>query len=112
MTRDAALLTLNRSPSNLKYWMDSILEITDPRTHGRMKAEQGVHVARIAARGIGIGLARRIQFSRLQRGIALREPRIELRFGGAGADADAVARGSRLFLRKRPARSIGIRRVE
>lgn len=39
VTRDAALLTLNRSPSNLQYWMDSILEITDPRTHGRMKAE-------------------------------------------------------------------------
>lgn len=39
VTRDAALLTLNRSPSNLQYWMDSILAITDPRTHGRMKAE-------------------------------------------------------------------------
>ena len=39
VTRDAALLTLNRSPSNLQYWMDSILEITDPATHGRMKAE-------------------------------------------------------------------------
>ena len=39
VTRDAALLTLNRSPSNLQYWMDSILDITDPRTHGRMKAE-------------------------------------------------------------------------
>ena len=39
VTRDAALLTLNRSPSNLQYWMESILEITDPRTHGRMKAE-------------------------------------------------------------------------
>ena len=35
VTRDAALLTLNRSPSNLQYWMDSILSITDPRTHGR-----------------------------------------------------------------------------
>jgi len=39
VTRDAALLTLNRSPSNLQYWMDSVLEITDPATHGRMKAE-------------------------------------------------------------------------
>jgi conjugal transfer pilus assembly protein TraE len=39
VTRDAALLTLNRSPSNLQYWMESILAITDPRTHGRMKAE-------------------------------------------------------------------------
>ena len=39
VTRDAALLTLNRSPSNLQYWMDSILDITDPKTHGRMKAE-------------------------------------------------------------------------
>jgi len=39
VTRDAALLTLNRSPSNLQYWMDAILGMTDPRTHGRMKAE-------------------------------------------------------------------------
>lgn len=39
VTRDAALLTLNRSPSNLQYWMDTVLAITDPRTHGRMKAE-------------------------------------------------------------------------
>lgn len=39
VTRDAALLTLNRSPSNLQYWMESVLAITDPRTHGRMKAE-------------------------------------------------------------------------
>ncbi|NBW75733.1 MAG: conjugal transfer protein TraE [Sphingomonadaceae bacterium] len=39
VTRDAALLTLNRSPSNLQYWMESVLEITDPKTHGRMKAE-------------------------------------------------------------------------
>ncbi len=39
VTRDAALLTLNRSPSNLQYWMDSILAITDPATHGKMRAE-------------------------------------------------------------------------
>jgi conjugal transfer pilus assembly protein TraE len=39
VTRDAALLTLNRSPSNLQYWMESVLSITDPKTHGRMKAE-------------------------------------------------------------------------
>ncbi len=39
VTRDAALLTLNRSPSNLQYWMDAVLGITDPKTHGRMKAE-------------------------------------------------------------------------
>ena len=39
ITRDAALLTLNRSPSNLQYWMESILSITDPRTHGKMRAE-------------------------------------------------------------------------
>ncbi len=39
VTRDAALLTLNRSPTNLRYWMESILAITDPKTHGRMKAE-------------------------------------------------------------------------
>lgn len=39
VTRDAALLMLNRSPSNLQYWMDSILAMTDPRTHGKMRAE-------------------------------------------------------------------------
>ena len=39
VTRDAALLTLNRSPENLQYWMDSILELADPRTHGKLKAQ-------------------------------------------------------------------------
>lgn len=39
VTRDAALLTLNRSPENLQYWMDSILELADPQTHGKLKAQ-------------------------------------------------------------------------
>ncbi|MDP3551156.1 MAG: type IV conjugative transfer system protein TraE [Novosphingobium sp.] len=39
VTRDAALLMLNRSPSNLTYWMDAVLALADPKAHGRMKAE-------------------------------------------------------------------------
>ncbi|WP_226019460.1 type IV conjugative transfer system protein TraE [Novosphingobium sp. FKTRR1] len=39
VTRDAALLMLNRSPSNLQYWMEAVLALTDPKAHGRMKAE-------------------------------------------------------------------------
>jgi conjugal transfer pilus assembly protein TraE len=39
VTRDTALLTLNRSPENLQFWMDQILEIADPRTHGKLKAD-------------------------------------------------------------------------
>jgi conjugal transfer pilus assembly protein TraE len=32
-------LTLNRSPSHLQCWIDAIIGMTDPRTHGRMKVE-------------------------------------------------------------------------
>lgn len=39
VTRDAALLMLNRSPSNLQFWMDAVLALTDPAAHGKMKAE-------------------------------------------------------------------------
>ncbi|WP_395395844.1 type IV conjugative transfer system protein TraE (plasmid) [Novosphingobium sp. BL-8A] len=39
VTRDAAVLTLDRSPSNLEYWMKSVLDITAPSAQGRLKAE-------------------------------------------------------------------------
>lgn len=39
ITRDAALLTLDRSPHNLDYWMQSVLDITAPRAQGRLKAD-------------------------------------------------------------------------
>jgi conjugal transfer pilus assembly protein TraE len=39
VTRDAAVLTLNRTPQSLDYWMKSVLEITDPRAFGSVKAD-------------------------------------------------------------------------
>lgn len=39
ITRDVALMTLNRSPENLNYWMESILEIASPRTHGELRRD-------------------------------------------------------------------------
>ncbi len=39
VTRDTALLTLNRSPLGLDYWMSSILELVSPRAHGKIKAD-------------------------------------------------------------------------
>jgi len=39
VTRDTAVLTLDRSPQNLEYWMNSVLAITSPRTQGRLKGE-------------------------------------------------------------------------
>lgn len=39
ITRDAAVLTLDRSPQNLEYWMKSVLDITAPRAQGRLKAD-------------------------------------------------------------------------
>ena len=39
VTRDAAVLTLNRTPQSLDYWMKSVLEITDPRAFGAVKAD-------------------------------------------------------------------------
>ena len=39
VTRDAALVLLNRSPEGLDYWMDEILKLADPASHGRLKAE-------------------------------------------------------------------------
>jgi len=39
VTRDAALMLLNRSPDGLEYWMTQVLELADPAEHGRLKAD-------------------------------------------------------------------------
>ena len=39
ITRDVAVLTLDRSPDNLDYWMKGVLAITSPRAEGRLKAD-------------------------------------------------------------------------
>ncbi|MDF0490471.1 type IV conjugative transfer system protein TraE [Sphingomonas sp. H39-1-10] len=39
ITRDVAVLTLNRSPQNLDYWLQSVLAIAHPRAQGQLKAE-------------------------------------------------------------------------
>lgn len=39
VTRDAALVLLNRSPEGLDYWMSEILKLADPASYGRLKAE-------------------------------------------------------------------------
>lgn len=39
VTRDAALMLLNRSPEGLDYWMAEILKLADPASNGRLKAE-------------------------------------------------------------------------
>jgi conjugal transfer pilus assembly protein TraE len=39
VTRDTAVLTLDRSPSNLEYWMKSVLDITAPSSQGRVRAD-------------------------------------------------------------------------
>ena len=39
MTRDTAILTLDRSPGSLDYWMKSVLEIVSPRAQGKIKAD-------------------------------------------------------------------------
>lgn len=39
VTRDTALMALNRSPENLEYWMDSVLEIASPASHGSLKRD-------------------------------------------------------------------------
>lgn len=39
VTRDAALMLLNRSPEGLDYWMKEILALADPAANGRLKAE-------------------------------------------------------------------------
>ena len=39
VTRDAALVLLNRSPEGLDYWMNEILKLADPASYGQLKAE-------------------------------------------------------------------------
>lgn len=39
ITRDAAVLTLNRTPQSLDYWMKSVLEFVHPSAYGRVKAD-------------------------------------------------------------------------
>jgi len=39
VTRDTALMLLNRAPESLDYWMEQILKVADPSAHGRLKAE-------------------------------------------------------------------------
>ncbi len=39
ITRDTALMLLNRSPESLDYWMEQILKVADPAAHGRLKAQ-------------------------------------------------------------------------
>jgi len=39
VTRDTAVLTLDRSPANLEYWMKSVLDITAPSAQGRIRAD-------------------------------------------------------------------------
>ena len=39
VTRDTALMLLNRAPESLDYWMAQVLAIADPAARGRLKAE-------------------------------------------------------------------------
>jgi len=39
VTRDTAVLVLDRSPQNLEYWMNAVLAITAPSAQGRVKAD-------------------------------------------------------------------------
>jgi conjugal transfer pilus assembly protein TraE len=39
VTRDAAVLTLNRTPQSLEYWMTSVLELVHPSAYGQVKAD-------------------------------------------------------------------------
>ena len=39
VTRDAAVLTLNRTPQSLEYWMTSVLEMVHPSAYGQVKAD-------------------------------------------------------------------------
>jgi conjugal transfer pilus assembly protein TraE len=39
VTRDVALVLLNRSPAGLDYWMEQILKLAHPAAYGRLKAE-------------------------------------------------------------------------
>ena len=39
VTRDTALMLLNRAPESLDYWMEQVLKVADPAAHGSFKAE-------------------------------------------------------------------------
>ena len=39
VTRDAAYLTLNRTPQSLDYWMNAVLDMVHPSAYGRVKAD-------------------------------------------------------------------------
>ncbi|GAY24773.1 MULTISPECIES: type IV conjugative transfer system protein TraE [Sphingobium] len=39
ITRDVVVLTLDRNPQNLEYWMESVLAIASPRAQGKLKAD-------------------------------------------------------------------------
>lgn len=39
VTRDAALLTLNRTPQSMEYWMQAVLEIVHPAAYGKVKGD-------------------------------------------------------------------------
>ena len=39
ITRDTSVLTFDRSPANLEYWMKSVLDITAPSAQGRVRAD-------------------------------------------------------------------------
>ena len=39
VTRDVALMLLNRSPAALDYWMEQILKVADPSAYGTLRAE-------------------------------------------------------------------------
>lgn len=39
VTRDTALMLLNRSPEGLDYWMETILGLAHPSAHGALKAQ-------------------------------------------------------------------------
>jgi conjugal transfer pilus assembly protein TraE len=39
VTRDAAVLTLNRTPQSLEYWMKAVLEMVHPSAYGQVKAD-------------------------------------------------------------------------
>ncbi len=39
VTRDVALMLLNRTPEGLDYWMEQILGLAHPSAHGKLRAE-------------------------------------------------------------------------
>lgn len=38
VTRDTAVMVLNRTPSGLDYWMEQVLKVVNPSAYGRVKA--------------------------------------------------------------------------